>query len=232
MALVAGVVALALLWWLVSNYTKSDPKALATTLRKVGGATAFGFAGLLLLRGRIDMAVLVAGGGAWLFGGMPFGLPNPFQRGPARVAKVRSAMIEMDLDAATGALRGRVLAGPLAGTELDTLDRDGLLALLRQCRASDFDGARLLEAYLDRRTPGWRKDAQGDADARPGQAPPGAMTEQEAYEVLGLAPGASAEKVAAAHRALIKRLHPDLGGTTYLAARVNQAKDVLLARHR
>jgi len=58
------------------------------------------------------------------------------------------------------------------------------------------------------------------------------MTEKEAYEVLGLAPGASAEDIRRAHRTLMKRLHPDQGGTTWLAARVNQAKDILLARHR
>jgi DnaJ-domain-containing protein 1 len=104
---------------------------------------------------------------------------------------------------------------------------------LAECRVSDQDGARLLEAYLDRRFPAWRKDAEPDEHPRPGgDAHAGAMTEEEAYQILGLAPGASAEEIRRAHRTLMKKLHPDQGGSTYLAARVNQAKEILLRRHR
>ena len=92
----------------------------------------------------------------------------------------------------------------------------------------------LFAAYFDRRAPGWREYAQGNAGAGGGSRPPsgGKMTEEEAYQILGLQPGASADDIGRAHRTLMKKLHPDQGGTTYLAARVNEAKDVLLRRHR
>src|ERR1700744_6292231 len=91
----------------------------------------------------------------------------------------------------------------------------------------------LFAAYFDRRAPGWRQYAQGNPGAS-GPRPPsgGKMTEEEAYQILGLQPGAGAEDIGRAHRTLMKKLHPDQGGTTYLAARVNEAKDVLLRRHR
>jgi DnaJ-domain-containing protein 1 len=96
----------------------------------------------------------------------------------------------------------------------------------------DADSRDLLAVYLDRREPGWRENAQSDSSggARPGGA--GKMTEEEAYQILGLQPGASMEEIRRAHRSLIKKLHPDQGGTTYLAARINEAKDVLLRRRR
>ncbi len=95
-------------------------------------------------------------------------------------------------------------------------------------------GRSLWGDYFHRRAPGGREHAQSDAAAGWNARPPrsGKMTEQEAYQVLGIEPGATAEEVGRAYRSLMKKLHPDQGGPTYLAARVNEAKDVLLRRHR
>jgi hypothetical protein len=135
----------------------------------------------------------------------------------------------MELDHDTGAMRGRILAGRHEGASLDTLETTTLIGMLGEI---DEESRALLAAYLDRRTPGWREHAQGDATAGQSGPPRGPMTQEEAYQILGLQPGASAEEIGRAHRALMKRLHPDQGGSTYLAARVNEAKDVLLRRHR
>jgi hypothetical protein len=97
--------------------------------------------------------------------------------------------------------------------------------------SDDPDGARLLETYLDRRFAGWRETAQGQSEAGGGLGGSGSMSAQEAYQILGLAPGAGSEEIVRAHRILMKKLHPDHGGSTSLAARVNQAKDVLLRGH-
>jgi DnaJ-domain-containing protein 1 len=149
-------------------------------------------------------------------------------------------MLEMSLDHDSGEMNGVVLAGSLAGRRLDELDASALSALARELAAADPDGIRRLEAYMDRRFPGWREDTQFDADTRRGssagaasaRAGGGTMTREEAYEILGLAPGSGDDQIRRAHRDLMKKLHPDQGGSTYLAARVNQAKDILLSRHR
>jgi DnaJ-domain-containing protein 1 len=137
----------------------------------------------------------------------------------------------MQLDHDSGTMNGRVLAGRHQGAALDTLDRAALIDLFAEI---DSDSRELLAAYLDRREPGWREHAQGDAGAGSGRSSSSSakMTEEEAYQILGIQAGATTEEITRAHRTLMKKLHPDQGGTTYLAARVNEAKDVLLRRHR
>ena len=127
-------------------------------------------------------------------------------------------------------MSGRVLAGPLRGRELDALTRADCLALYSDCQREDPDGARLLETYLDRRFAGWRQADEGQGEAGGRRRGGDAMSRDEAYQILGLAQGAGAEEIIRAHRSLMKKLHPDLGGTTALAVQINEAKDVLL-RH-
>ena len=124
---------------------------------------------------------------------------------------------------------GRVLRGAFAGARIEELDLAGLLALLRECvAAGDERGAQLIEKYLDGVSPGWRDELHR---RRASAAPPAStadMTVEEAYDVLGLQPGADVAAVREAHRRLIKHLHTDQGGTDYLASKINRARDVLL----
>ena len=135
----------------------------------------------------------------------------------------------MELDHDSGAMRGRVLKGFFAGRDLEDLKPVELAHLWQDCRFNDPQSAQLVEAYLDRVHPSWRDDmARGEAEHSHG--PDGKMTAAQALEILGLQPNASDDDIRRAHRELMLKLHPDRGGSTYLAAKINEAKDVLLAR--
>ncbi len=238
--LVLGIAVLVLVLWAVQVFSKADPKKLTQlgqlarkSSRKIGGLGAIALAAFLGIRGQLWLALPIGFAGLGMLGWLPFG-PAGFgdrtQKSRGQVSRVRSAYVEMELDHDTGAMRGRILAGAHEGMMLDALAVPVLVATLAEI---DEESRALMMAYLDRREPGWRAHAQGDAHAREAAAPQsGKMTEEEAYQILGLQPGAAAEEIGRAHRSLMKKLHPDQGGSTYLAARVNEAKEVLLRRHR
>jgi hypothetical protein len=234
MPFLLGVVVLILLLWAANAFSKADPKQGARLLRLIGGGAALIFAAFLLFRGEIGVAIPVGVVGLGLLGWIslwPATFGGRTQKSPGRVSRVRSAFLDMELDHDTGAMRGRILAGQYEGVSLDALDPSTLIGLVGEI---DDDSRQLLMAYLDRRKPRWREHAERDATTGDGSSatPSGKMTKEEAYQILGLQPGASTEEIGRAHRFLMKKLHPDQGGSTYLAARVNQAKDVLLPRHR
>jgi hypothetical protein len=147
-----------------------------------------------------------------------FGAPGGAQR-----TETHTAFLEAWIDHATGDVGGSVLQGRFVGRTLDGLADAELLELHGEC-ARDAESLRVLEAYLDRRLgSAWRR-----AQEPPPRNPRVDMTRQEALSVLGLAEGASPDEIRAAHRRLIQRVHPDVGGSADLAARINRAKDVLL----
>ncbi|KQZ00664.1 molecular chaperone DnaJ [Pseudolabrys sp. Root1462] len=230
--LIFGVLILVAAIWVVGVISRIDPKVGARVLKAGGGIIAIGLAAFLGLRGELYVAIPLGMFGLGLLGWLPFG-PAGFssrtRKSGGQVSRVRTAFVEMTLDHDSGAMRGQVLAGQFVGRALDDLDIDALIALLRE---ADDETRSLLVPYLDRRDAGWREHAQGDAAA--GRAAPGSakMTEEEAYQILGLQRGASERDITRAHRALMKKFHPDQGGSTYLAARINEAKEKLLRQHR
>jgi hypothetical protein len=233
MSLLYGLVALIGIWMIAKTFAGSNPALLAKYVKKLAGFASLGLAGFLFMRGRVDMALFVGGFAAWLLG---WAYSHPlaqwtqgWRKSSGQSSEVASPWLAMRLDHDTGAMQGKVLQGPFAGRELDSLNGDELKQLIEVLRVGDAEGLRLLDAYLDRRFARGRENADADADAR-GRRPTqgGAMSKQEAYDILGLQPGAGEEAIRQAHRNLIKRLHPDAGGSGALAARVNEAKDVLL----
>ena len=141
---------------------------------------------------------------------------------PGQTSEVETAFLRMRLDHDTGEMDGTVIRGRYEGCALRGLGLQELLELLNECR-SDRQSMAVLEAYLDRIHEGWRK-RRGPP---PGPSSDG-MTEDEARAVLGVDPDATREEIVQAHRRLMQRLHPDRGGSDYLAAKLNEAKDVLL----
>ncbi len=139
---------------------------------------------------------------------------------------VEARYLRMWLDQATGEIDGELLEGPLKGRRLSELSRERLAELHREYRGKDPDSAALLRSYLDRLYgETWQSGPGSDSGTGRGSAP---MTADEAHQILGLGKGASRSEVMAAHRRLIQKFHPDRGGTDYLAAKINEARDVLL----
>jgi len=227
-----GLLALALVLWLLKSFARTDPKHLIKVGRTAGGIVALAGAAFMGARGQLAIALPLGFTGLGLLGWLPGNAMGWFARGhksAGQVSRVRSNFLDVALDHDTGVMTGTITAGRLNGTELDKLELSTLVELVGEFDAESRD---LLAAYLDRRHPRWREDVEGGAAAgRGGPARSSKMTEEEAYQILGLQPGASSEEIGRAHRGLMKKLHPDQGGSTYLAARVNEAKDVLLRRH-
>ena len=241
--LIAGIVAVALLYAALNVIKGADPKWLAKIIRGGGGIVTLAAALFVGAKGELAVAIPLGIFGAGLLGWSPFGaqLGSAWgNHGPqawksqGQKSQVRSQFIQMTLDHDSGALHGLITAGPEAGRVLDEFKLDEIIAL---ARGFDAESWALLESYLDRRFPAWREHAHGAGAGRSGgegrgAAPGGKMTAEEAYQILGLKPGASRDDISRAHRGLMKKLHPDQGGSTYLAARVNEAKDTLLRNHR
>lgn len=162
------------------------------------------------------------------------GRPLPFPAGSTRSkssgrSTVNTRFLSVELDHATGAMSGQVRAGHFARRALQELPLPELLELWRECQP-DPESVAVLEAYLDRHAVAdWRERVRDAGQAKGTDDSSREMNRSEAYQVLGLRPGASREEIQAAYRRLIQRVHPDHGGSPYLATRLNQARDVLLS---
>lgn len=231
-----GILLLLAVIGLMKLFASADPASLARGLR--WAALALAGIGLVLLP-FVGRGALAALGSAvlipllmrlWQWSRQSSGSASP---SPGRTSSVETASLTMTLDHDSGRTTGRVKIGRFAGRELSDLSLRDLLDLLDECRTADPDAVALIEAYLDRFHPDWRESMQADGGERESKeagatAAPGGMTREEAYQILGLEVGADASAIREAHRRLMQKLHPDHGGSTYLAAKLNQAKDLLL----
>lgn len=233
-ALFLGVLLAVLIYFLLRSIASVEP---ATLLR----AARLGVVGLLI----VVIVVLVATGrGAIAFSLMMLALPfipgilkrlrqsEAFARmlggGDGQSTTAETRFLAMVLEHGTGIVDGIVLIGPCAGRRLGTLSAVELTELWAYYLHEDLPSAEMLEAYLDRVHPGWRESESAADDKPPSRG--GAMTRAEAFKLLGLDDEASETEIRDAHRRLIARVHPDHGGSAYLAAEINRARDVLLGK--
>ena len=228
--LILGIAALVVGLVVLRAFARANPAWMARRLRVGGGVALLLAAGVLGLRGLMAVAAPLAMFASWLLWGSssgPFGLGGGAQKSAGQTSRIVTDYLEMELDHDTGAMHGRVLKGLFKDRDIDSLSATDLALLWQDSRHTDPQSAQLVEAYLDRIHPSWREDmARGESDMAGG--PDGRMTPKEAFEILGLKPGASEEAIRSAHRDLMLKLHPDRGGSTYLSAKINEAKDVAL----
>ena len=214
--------------WLIRKFAKTSPSQVPGLTRKLAGGALIALSGLLALRGMMTYAVPLFALGLGMLG-QSAAFPNGFpwaRKSTGQKSRVATAILAMELDHDTGKMTGQVLSGPFKGARLEEMDPNDLQSLYNYCARASDQSVSLLEAWLDRNNPAWRDTWKGTDKAK--QSNSGTMSHDEALAVLGLKAGATNDDIKNAHRRLMKDFHPDRGGSDYLAAKINQAKDILL----
>ena len=220
--------------WLIRKYARATPAQSRAFTQKMSGGGLIAIAGWLAMRGMVQYAVPLfllglglAGKSSIFAGGFPGGFKWGGKQSPGMKSKVATSLLSMELDHDSGTMTGVVLSGPFQGKQLSDLREEELQTFHGQCQRASDQSLSLYEAWLDRAKPEWRK-AWGNTGGGRAKPSSGAMSREEALAVLGLKQGATEDEIRAAHKRLLKEFHPDKGGTDYLAAKINTAKDTLL----
>ncbi|WP_038036970.1 hypothetical protein [Thermopetrobacter sp. TC1] len=239
------ILLLLLAWLALKWFLNTPPERLARLLRRGGrllllaGSVALGIFLTARGLGEVGLPLIAYAFSAWQRGWWPWGGPDSGagsqggSRGGRR-SEVRTTMLRMELDHASGRMDGEVLAGTFAGRWLSDLSDAELKVLHEECARAGDQSLKLLEAWLARERPGFDAGhgAAGGttrgADAAEDDDDDARMTPERAREILGLGPKTTEEEIRAAHRRLMKVAHPDMGGSAWLARQINLARDILL----
>ena len=235
--LFVGIVVLVAVMMIARWFVSATPATVLRTAKWTGAALAVGGGALLLTTGRAGWVLAaLAGLVPWVFRfihlhnlyrtmRVTFNRMSSGRSKSGSASRVETRFLRMSLDHDSGELFGEVLDGPYRGRTLSQLSFDEAMELRRQC-AADPQSGQILDTWLERTWPDWRQRTA--RESRSSSASEGPMTREEAEAILSVKPGASREEIKAAHRHLMSRMHPDHGGSNYLAAKINQAKEILL----
>jgi hypothetical protein len=228
------IVALVGIGFLVQWFIRTEPRQILKSLRWAGLAIAVIVAVILIATRQFQLIYpLILLLLPWFLRARAFRNRMKTARGPTpgQASEVRTRFVVMQLDHDTGEMDGLVQEGPHRGRQLSDLSLDDAIALYRTAAAEDQASAQVLQAYLERmHGDAWRSRAEQDAGTGGGGegAGIGPMSAAEARAILGIGDDATDEEIKQAHRRLMKQFHPDHGGSDYLAARINEAKELLL----
>lgn len=244
--LVVIIAILILAWLAIRWFIRTPPKQVAADLKKFGLYAVIGVLILLAVTGRLNWIVAAVAAaipflrrGLILLRYMPMiqGLMGRYRAsrasaGPSQgqTSTVETRFLRMTLDHDTGDMDGEVLEGSFRDRFLSQLSLDECLLLRGECLHTDSESIALLEAYLDRSRPEWREQFSYEAHQESPVHTSAEMTPDEAREILGVNKDAEREEIIQAHRRLMNKMHPDRGGSDYLATKINLAKDCLLGK--
>jgi hypothetical protein len=213
-------------WW---SYLRKLPADKSRSfLWKTGFWLVLGIATYLVLTGRMHwlgagiaaLVPLLRSLVLWGFRAAP--LLRLLGRFKSTPSQFRTKSLAVTINFASGEINGEVTSGELAGKQLSELSIEEIKTLSNQLKEGDKESYVLLQAYLIR---SGSKAEHSTNNFKPDSF--NQMSEAEAYEILGIDDNASQDVIIKAHKRLMQRLHPDRGGSDYLAAKINAAKDLL-----
>jgi hypothetical protein len=236
-------------WLLIRWFVRTPPRQVIETAKRAGLAVAVLGLAFLVATGRLNWMIAAAAATLpllkrglsvvrylpmlhGLFGGANRSTAGSSNSQRRPFSSLETRFLRVTLDIGSGSLDGEVLDGTFEGQFLSKMSLDQLLQLFKECNAQEPRSAALLAAYLDRHHPAWRTQAGAETFTHNDFHTDNTMSVAEARDILGITAAASKDDIIRAHRRLIHKLHPDRGGSTYLATKINQAKDCLLEAHR
>jgi len=205
--------------FLLPRFVTANPSTVANGARRTLAGSVFAMSAFFALRGLLPIAIALFIAAVAIYGAQKgFGRA---QKSTGQKSAVRTSILSMWLDHDSGGMDGEVIAGRHAGKTLSSMALPDLLELLGECITAKDQSETLMMTYLDRVHPDWRSHGAGQS----GQA--GSMSRADALDILGLKQDASEKEVRVAYLKMMKKHHPDNGGSAWFAARINEANQVL-----